>query len=121
MDALAARSLMETVDVLGNDGAQDAVALPPGELEVRLIGFCGQADHLVAVEAVEFLGLLHEKGMAEDLFGRIIVLLMVETVSRTEIGDAALRGHARTAEKDDAAGILNDLSELFDIGHGAPP
>lgn len=39
--------------------------------------------------------------MAEDRFGRVFIVLVVQAVGATEIGDAAFRRDAGAAEEDD--------------------
>ena len=72
-----------------------------GELQVRGVRLGIQTEHLIAVESIKFLGLAHEKGMGQDGFRRPVVFLVVQTVHRAEIRDAAFGRYARTAEKDD--------------------
>ena len=117
MHALAARRLMEPVDILGHHREQFALALPFGELQMRLVGLCGKAEHLVAVKAVELLGVSHEEGVAEYLLGRIIVLLVIQSVRGAKVGYAALGGYPRASEKHYPMRVFDDLPELFDVSH----
>ena len=104
---------MEAVDVLGNDGFQLALPLELRQTQMRRVGLCSLDDELIAVEAVELLGALFPEGVAQDRLGRVIVFLMVEAVHTAEVRDAALSGHARTAEKDDVLALRNDFFQLF--------
>ncbi len=90
---------METVDVLGDDRFQLALSLQLGQTQVRRVGLCSLDNKLIPVEAVELLGALFPERVAQNLLGRVIVFLMVEPVHTAEVRDAALGGHARTAEK----------------------
>ena len=112
---------MQAVDVLGHNGAQLSRRLQLGQLFVGGVGLGLQAEHLVPVKAVEFLRPGVEKGAAEDLLRRVVVLLVVQPVHTAEIGDAALGGHPRPAEKDDGAALVHPLLQSRDlIGQGNP-
>ena len=104
---------MQPVDVLGDDRAELARFFQLRELVVRGVGLFVEAEHLVAVEAVEFPGLFDKEGVAENLLGRIVVLLIIQSVHAAEVGDAAFGAHARSAEKHDAFAFVDDLLQLF--------
>ncbi len=108
---LAARGLVQAVDVLGDDGGELARGLEPGQPQVGRVGLCIFDDEFLAVKAVELLRLLLEKGVGEDGLGRVGVVLVVEAVHAAEVRDAALGGDARPAEKDDAVAGCDELFE----------
>ena len=116
---LRAGLLMQSVDVLRDDSAAFALALPFCELEVRGVRLRVERKHFRAVEPVEFCGLAEEKRVAENGLRRILVLLIVQTVYRTEIRDAALGRNACAAEKDDVVAAVDPFLELCDFrSHG---
>ena len=100
-DVLAARFLVQAVDVLGDDGFQFARFFQFGQFDVGHVRLSVEGQHLVAVEAVEFFRVIHKERMAEDRFGRVFIVLVVQTVSAAEIGDAAFRRDAGASEEDD--------------------
>ena len=102
----AARLLVQPVDVLRDDGGEPALALPLREFFVRRVGLRVQAQHFIAVERVKLFGVPFKKTVRKDALGRVLVLLAVQPVLRAEIGDAALRAHARAAEKHPAPRVL---------------
>ena len=108
----AARSLMKAVDVLGDDGGEFTGFFKLGEEEMCRVGLCLQGEHLVAVEAIEFLRVLAEKGGGQDGFRGIVVLLIVQAVHAAEVGDAGFGAHPRAAEEQDAGGSGDDGLEL---------
>lgn len=114
-DLLAAGGLMESVDVLRDDGLQLARALPLGELTMRGVWLRVGAEELCAVEGEEFLGIAFVVGVAQDRFGRVAPLLVVESVHAAEVGDAALGRDACSAEEDDVVAAVDDLLELSDL------
>ncbi len=96
----ASGSLVQTVDVLRDDGGQLARPLQLRQLAVRRVGLCVQSEHFVLIKTVKFLRLRHKERMTEDGLRRIIIFLIVQTVDTAEVRDSAFRRHARTAEKD---------------------
>ena len=116
-DVLAARFLVQAVDVLGDDGFQFARFFQFGQFDMGHVGLGVEGQHLVAVEAVKFFRVVHEEGMAEDRFGRVFIVLVVQAVGAAEIGDAAFRRDAGAAEEDDVIGIFDHVDEFFNICH----
>ena len=108
-DASAPRLLMQPVDVLRDDGGKDALFFPVGEHPVRGVGLRIEDEHLLAVKRIKLRGMRIEKFRAQNGLGRNGAPLAVQSVRRAEIGDAALRGYARPAEKDEAAAFFDDL------------
>ena len=92
--------------------------LPLGELSVRGVRLRAGEPELRVVEAVIFLRIAVEKAPAQNLLRRILPLLIIKPVRAAEIGDAALRRDARTAEKHDITAAVHELFELPDLlGH----
>ena len=102
---LAARRLVQTVDVLGHHGFALALALQFGQPQMGGIRLGPVDDELLAVKIVKFgrVGLV--KRMGEHRLGRILEFLVVQPIYRAKIRDAALGRNARPAEKYKAAGI----------------
>ena len=107
IDHLAASGLVEAVDVLGDHGLELAGPLQLSQLQVGGVGLGAVDEHLVPVELVELPGVFYEEAVAQNGFGRIVVLLAVQAVHAAEVGDAALGGYARAAEEDDAFTFVN--------------
>ena len=107
---LAARRLVQAVDVLGDDGAEFSRLFQLGQLFVRGIGFCICKKHFVTVKPIKFSGVSAVEGMTQDGFGGIIILLMIQTVHTPEIRDAALGGDACAAEKNNVVIPLHNLA-----------
>ena len=99
---LAARGLVQAVDVLGHDGPAFALALQRRQTQVGRVGLCPVDDELLAVEVKKFCGMGLVEGVGEHRLGRVLEFLVVQPVHRAEIGDAALGRDARPAEKDHA-------------------
>ena len=70
-----------------------------------------QPKHLLAVEAVELLGLLGEEAVADDLLRGVVPLLAVEAVLAAKVRDAAFGGDPRPAEKDDVFTLANKFPQ----------
>ena len=97
--SFAARFCVQSINVLRHDGGKNARALKLGELQVRRVRLNALAAKMLAVEFIEFLGVLHKKHVAEYLLGRVAVIHHIDAVRRAEIGDAALGRYACAAEK----------------------
>ena len=102
---LAARRLVQTVDVLGHHGLALALALQFGQPQMGGIRLGPVDDELLAVEVKKLRGVGLVEGVGEHRLGRVLEFLVVQPVHRAEIGDAALGRNARPAEKYKAAGI----------------
>jgi len=105
----ASGSLMQVVDVLGDDRFQFALAFQLRERVMRFVGLYVRVEHLVAVEFVKLLGMFEEKLVTEHQLGRIVVFLVVKSVRTAEIGDAALGGYARASEEYDSIALVNQF------------
>ena len=106
---------MQTVDVLRYNGTTLALAFPLGQLEVSRVRLCIERQHFRTIEAVKLLGFAQEERMAENGLRRVFVLLVVQTVHRAEIRNAALGRYARTAEKDDIVAAVDPLSQFSNL------
>ena len=72
---------MQSINVLGHHSQQLSLLLKLGELVVRLVGLGRQADHALAIEVVELLGMRLVEAMRQHGLGWIFKMLMVEPVS----------------------------------------
>ena len=87
---LAPGRLMQPVDILRDDGLQLPLALQLGKAQVRAVGLGTVHDELVPMKFVVFLRMRHEKRVAQDRLGRIVILLVIEAVHTAKIRNAAL-------------------------------
>ena len=106
---LAARRLVQTVDVLRYNGTALALAFPLGQLEVSRIRLCIKSQHFRPIEAIKLLSFAQKERVAENGLRRVVVFLVVQPVHRAEIRDAALGRYARTAEKDNVVAAVDPL------------
>ena len=79
------------------------------------IGLCLQIQHLIPVEAVEFLRVFFKKMMADDLFRRKLVLHVIKTILTPEIRNATVGGYACTGEEDNVFSLINDVLKLLQL------
>ena len=81
------------------------------------VGLGVQGQHAVAVEVEELAGMGVEEAAGYHGLGRVGVALGVEPVGAAEVGDAAFRGYAGTAEEHHAArrALVDPLTQLLDI------
>ena len=100
-DVFTTAFLMETVDILSNDGFQLARLFQFSQLFVGHIrlGRKGRVQDFVPVEPVKFIGVLFIKRVGQHRFRRIFVMLVIQPVFTAEIRDAAFCGNAGTTEK----------------------
>ncbi len=63
IDAAAPRLLVQTVDVLRDDGAERSLLLQFRERQMRGVRLLVQRQHFLAVEPVKFLGVAVEKAV----------------------------------------------------------
>ena len=84
------------------------------------VGLGVQGQHAVAVEVEELAGMGVEEAAGYHGLGRVGVALGVEPVGAAEVGDAAFRGYAGTAEEHHAArcALVNPLAQLFNVALG---
>ena len=68
-----------------------------------------QAQHLIPVKPVKLLRPADEIGVAEDRLRRLAVLLVINPVHTSEIGDAALGRYTRSTKKNDIITLSNPL------------
>ena len=110
----ASRCLMQTVDILRDDGAQLAGLLQLSQLAVRLVRLYALDHQLFPVEAVVLLRVSLKKAVAENLLGRILPFLVIQTVHAAEIGNAALGAHTGPAEENDVVALLHPVIQFSD-------
>ena len=116
----AARGLMQAVNVLSDDGPELSRLFKLRKLQVRRVWLNSVDDELLPMKAIVLLGVFHKKRMAEYGLGRVLPLLVVQTVDAAEIGDPALGAHASAAEEHDIVALVYPLFKLhYFIVHNA--
>ena len=100
------------VDVLRDDRGKLAGTLQLGQLEVGLVGLGAKGNHARAVEVVELGGMRDVEVVGEHLLGRVLEVLMVQTVLATKVRDARRRRNAGAPEEDDALGLVDGAAQL---------
>ena len=111
---LAARRLMQAVDILGDDRLALASALQLRQRQMGGVGLCLRIEHHPAVKIPEFIRVSDKVFMREHFFiaaapGGVVNALM----GAAEIRDAAGGRHARPAEKYDIPRLRDPLPECF--------
>lgn len=81
------------------------------------VGFGVGIKHSVAVKIEEIFSAVHEKYVRNYLFRRKFILLIVQSVLRTKVGNAAFSGDARAAEENDALTVIYYALELRNFIH----
>ena len=102
----ASRRLMQSVDVLRDDGGELSRLFEFRKFFMRRVRLYAFDDELFAVKAVKLRGVRVEKTPAEHLLGRIVPLLVIQSVRTSEVGDTAFRRNARSSEKYDRAAFV---------------
>ena len=74
-----------------------------------------QIEHLILVELPEFFRFLFKEMMGDDLFGRIFVFQMIQSVLRAEVRNTAVGTDTGAGEKDDVLCLVNDFLKLTDL------
>ena len=115
IDALAPGLLVQTVDVLRDDGGQMSLLLQSGEHAVRDVRLKAEREHFFAVEPVKILRIIQKEAVADDRLGRIVEFLVVQAVHTAEIGNAAFRADACAAEKHHALTLCDPAAQLLDL------
>ena len=116
----AACLLVQAVDILRDDRRQTSAGFQLRQKAMRVVRLRVQGEHFRAVEAVKLLRMARKKGVGQNFLWRIGKLLMIQSVLRAEIGNAALRRNTRAAEKHDAAALINPLLQFFVHRWGHP-
>ena len=111
---LAAGSLMQTVNILSDDGPELAPLFKLGKLQVSPIGHNTVDDQLFPVKTVILSRVTDKKAAGEDSFGRVLPLLVIQSVHAAEIRNSRLCTDSGTAEKND---ILALVHQFFQFGN----
>ena len=90
IDALAPGLLVQTVDVLRDDGGQMSLLLQPGEHAVRDVRLKAEREHFFAVEPVKILRIFQKEAVADDRLGRVVEFLVVQGVSTVAVKKIAM-------------------------------
>src|SRR5574344_1533564 len=94
-----AGSLMKTVDILCNNCLKFSCLFHLCQFEMCVIRFYSFNNEFFTVKTVEFSRICVKKASADDLFRRILPLLVVQTVYAAEIRNSAFSGNTCSAEK----------------------
>ncbi len=115
IDLFAPRKLMQTVDILRDDGAQFPRLFPFGKLIVSGVRLRAQKQHFFTIKPIELFRVLLKIAGAQHSLGRNRVFHAVQPVLRTEIGNSAFRRNARSAEKHDIVALAHHLRKQCDF------
>ena len=101
VDRLGTCFLVQTVDILCNNCLQFAKLFQFGQCFMRCVRLCICADDSRLVKILKCLRSAHKERMRKDGLRRTAVLVhgIVDAVFAPEIGDPALGGYTRAAEK----------------------
>ena len=115
IDDLTARFLVQAVNILCDNAVELALCFHFRKLYVGPVGMAVPCVHLLPVELKKDLGLMVQAAAAEQVFRLVAVkahvMLVVEAVLTSEIGDAALRRYACAAKKRDVLRTVDDLAQ----------
>ena len=107
-------TLVQFVDVLGDEGVEDPPLLQCDEGVVALVGFdVGPQAALGAQRPVllPHLGVTHVEADVGGLLG--LRVLGPDAVGATEVGDARVGGDARAGQHEDLLGPVDELSSAI--------
>ena len=113
----APRLLVQPIDVLSDHRLQFPGLFQFGQFDMGGVGLRVQRQHLIFIEAIEFLRLPDEEGMADDRLRRILVFHMIQPVLTAEIRNPALRRNAGASEEYNSAAAVDDLLQPRDLFH----
>ena len=102
---------MQPVDVLRDDRAQLPLALKLGKTEMDTVRLHAVDNELLAVEAVIFLRVPVKEAAAQNSLGRVLPLLVIQSVDAPEVGYAALGADARAAEENDIIALRDHVMQ----------
>ena len=69
--------LMKPVNILCNNGFQLPHLFQPRQCQMRFVGLSLRRQHLIFIEAIKFLRLVHKKRMRNNRFRRIFIFHMI--------------------------------------------
>ena len=98
---------METIDVLGDDAGQLARFFQLRQLLMGSVGLGIEIEHFVAIEIIEFLGMLKKKVKAQHFFRRIFIFLVIQSIDAAEVRNSAFRGYACAAKKNNGIAFVD--------------
>jgi hypothetical protein len=111
----AAGRLVQAVDVLRNDGLQLAAAFERRKRCVRLVRLCVQIKHFGSVEIVKRLRMRIKEVAAQNRFGRVGVLRIIQAARASEVRYAACGRNAGAAQKNDIGAFVDHFLKSFNI------
>ena len=90
---------MQAVDILRYNRLELACFFQLCEFQMRGVRLNAFDDEFFAIEAIELGGIIAEEVRAQNLFGRIIPFLMIQSIDTAEVGDSTFGRHASPTEK----------------------
>ncbi len=112
-DVLAARLVVQAVDVLGDEGELRCALFEVGEGEVSGVGFLfGELGAAVEVESPDLVGVTLESLGSGEVFS---ASSLPESAWSSEGGDAAFGADAGAGEAADVSGLLDESKGCGDI------
>ena len=115
--ALAARFLVQAVNVLSHDRRQLPRLLQLCQLTVGCVWLRVQTQHLFTVEIKKLRRVPHIKAVAQHFLRRIAERLVIQAVYTAKIGNPAFCGYSRSAEKHNPAAFVYHLLKLLHLCH----
>ena len=100
---------MQPIDILRDDRAQLPLALELGKAKMDTVRLHAVDDELLTVEAVIFLRVPVKEAAAQNSLGRILPLLVIQTIDAPEVGYAALSADSRAAEENDIVALRDHV------------
>ena len=108
---LAAGSLVQPVDILGQHRPELSLLLQPRKGQMGPVGLYAVNDQLFPVEAVILLRVASEKACAENGLRRVLPLLVVQSVHTAKVGNSRFRTDSGPAKKHDVVTFGYPLSQ----------
>ena len=111
LDVHAARLLVESVDVLGNDAGELALFLPLSEDSVRRVWFHSPGVQMAAVEIEEDIRFIPQAFIAQKIFRLVscksFLRFVVQAILAAKIGYATFCRNACAAEKYHGSSVID--------------
>lgn len=115
--ALAACFLMKIINILCDNRFKLALLLKPYEGLVGLVGLCIGIYELTLVKIEKDIRIFHEEIMSDYIYRPVsnAGVLIIDTGTAAEIGDAALGGYTGTAQEHYILRFCNQFLKLLDL------
>ena len=105
--------LMQSVDILGNYSLEFSFFLKLRKLDVRDIRFYAIKKDLFSVKTIKLFRIFHKKRVTDDFLGRIIILLIIQSVNTAEVRDTALGRHTGSTKEYYVVAAFNHLQKFL--------